>query len=163
MDWTDDWKVALFFAVENQNNLDKDGVVWLFIIPSEIQVNGSEFKNISLEQSPFSFMKDNMLNPYNIFDEFSLNNSAERRKSRQRGYFWFQNIHKAAIPLEEQKEYSPYLVRIIIDAKSKDSIKQELKNYPFTNENNEYYILKNYIQNTDEVINNIIKKCYSKL
>ncbi|WP_165830437.1 FRG domain-containing protein [Flavobacterium aquariorum] len=127
MDWSIDWRVALMFAVENENYFKKNGTLTIFLVPGDLLYHDRKIKEVSSKTDPFTNSIDMMINTpvYMLDDKFDY--IGEKRIGRQNGRFWVQSIEKSVIPLNEQEEYKPLLLNLIIDGESKEKIKAELE------------------------------------
>jgi len=131
MDWTGDWRVALFFAVSNRCDKEQkeddcfDGQFWIFLVPEEIWISDGE-QNDYINQDPFEYKETRVLNSSTLHSQNYLIQIAKRRKSRQKGRFCIQPYEDVMIPLEKQERYKPYLHKIIIPAKLKKTIREQL-------------------------------------
>lgn len=127
MDWSIDWRVALMFAVENEDYFGHNGTLTIFIVPDVLLFHDKKLKPITTTTDPFEVKQDMMLNtPTYMFDD-KFDFVGEKRMVRQHGRFWMQSIENSNIPLEEQEVYKPLLLKLIIDGDSKQSIKAELE------------------------------------
>lgn len=127
LDWTIDLEMALLFAVDNENLHGKDGQLWIFKCPKEYQINDGQKENI-LMQAPMEIDNSYMINFPFFIDKDYEEITAERRRARQHGRFSIQPIEKGITPIEEQKEFQPFLTEFIIDRNSKAKIKRVLEN-----------------------------------
>lgn len=129
MDWTMEFKVALFFAVGYPKDDSEDGQFWVLSVKEEYQDNN---KYSFLNSNPFDFEKTRFINPYfNDQNDFD-NHFGEIRRSRQFGQFLFQNYQNSLIPLEEQEEFIPYLEKFIIPKNKKPEIRSVLFEIGYT-------------------------------
>lgn len=152
MDWSGKWETALCFAVADECDDCCDGQFWIYFVPDKIWISDSGQSNY-LEESPFEYEQTIFLNSTYTFSENAQIQIAMRRKGTQNGKFCVQPYSKVIIPLEEQDEHKPYLHKIIIPAKYKKSIREELKSRGITKE--ALYV--------SEPLNQTDKKEYEKL
>ncbi len=131
MDWTGDWRIALFFAVSNrceeeQNENDCfDGQFWIFLVPEEIWISDGDQSDY-INQDPFEYKETKVLNSSTLHSSDYLIKIAQHRKRRQSGRFCIQFCQNVMIPLENQESYKPYLYKVIIPAKLKKTIREQL-------------------------------------
>ena len=131
MDWSGDWRVALFFAVSNRCKKEQeqddlhDGQFWIFLVPEEIWISDGQESDY-INQDPFEFNETRVLNSSTLHSSNYLIQIAQRRKNRQRGRFCIQSYKDVMTPLEKQESYKPYLHKIIIPAKFKKTIREQL-------------------------------------
>jgi hypothetical protein len=152
LDWTIDWKVALFFAVSNEYHDDVDGQFWINLVPDEYFI--SEGKDTSyLSENPYTYNKTAFLNSSGFLGDGYLSRIAMRRKTRQNGRFSIQPYSELQHPLDAQP-YNQYLHKIIIPKEIKPEIREQLTKEDITN-------ASLYIQE-DEAINIIIKDLKEK-
>lgn len=148
MDWTNDWEVALFFAVENPADDEFDGQFWIYLIPpGGLTIDNSNPTYLDID--PYKFDQTIFLNSAGFLSESYIDKLAERRKGRQRGKFCIQSHEMALIPLEEQELHIPNLSKILIPKELKKVIREELAAENITNETL-------YIEQNPE-INEIVK------
>jgi hypothetical protein len=132
MDWSINWRVALMFAVENEDYFEKNGSLTIFIVPNDLLYHDKKLTQTTATTDPFDVKIDMMINtPTYMFDD-KFDFVGERRMGRQNGRFWMQSIENCNIPLEEQEIYKPLLLNLIIDGDSKQSIKTELERMGYT-------------------------------
>lgn len=133
MDWSGKWEIALCFAVADESDDCCDGQLWIYLVPDKILISDNGKSNY-ITESPFEYEQTIFLNTTYIFSENAQIQIAMRRKGTQYGRFCVQPYSKVIIPLEEQDEHKPYLHKIIIPAKYKESIREELKSRGITKE-----------------------------
>jgi hypothetical protein len=126
MDWTGNWDTALCFAVASESDDTCDGQVWIYFVPQEKWINDNGESNY-LNENPFEYEQTIFLNSAYTYSENAQIQIAQRRKSTQNGKFCIQPYSKVIMPMEEQDEHKPYLTKIIIPAKFKKPIREELK------------------------------------
>lgn len=121
MDWTMRWEIALMFAVNDDRCFGIDGQFWIFICPRKYVINSGNLEEL-YNTHPLEITKNYMINnPFyqGIEGEDFI---AEKRRARQHGRFFVQPFNEALIPLEEQPELKPQLVKCIIDGPSKKKL-----------------------------------------
>lgn len=133
MDWSGKWETALCFAVADEFDDCCDGQFWIYFVPEKIWISDSGQSNY-LEESPFEYEQTIFLNSAYTFSKNALIQIAMRRKGTQNGKFCVQPYSRVIIPLEEQDEHRRCLHKIIIPAKYKKSIREELKSRGITKE-----------------------------
>lgn len=126
MDWSGRWEISLYFAVSNKKYDSIDGQFWIYFVPERNWVSDNGDSNYQSE-SPFEYKQTIFLNSAYIFSENAQIQISQRRKGIQMGRFCIQPYSKIVIPLEEQEEHKPYLHKIIIPAKFKKTIREDLK------------------------------------
>ena len=124
LDWSGKWEAALCFAVADERDDNCQGQFWIYLVPDDRWIS-DEYSNY-LDEDPFEFDKTIFLNSSMTFSENALIQIAQRRKGTQMGRFYIQPYSKLIIPLEEQNEHIPFLHKIIIPAKSKKRIREDL-------------------------------------
>ena len=130
MDWTLDFKVALYFAVSCVEQYNMDGVVWVFRVPSIVEDLHNNFKYIN----PTQYSKTSMLNISIYMNENPELRPGEINKISQGGRFLCQSFKNSLIPLEQQLEFIPYLEKYIIPKELKKEIRVYLSNKGKTKE-----------------------------
>ena len=124
LDWSGRWEAALCFAVADESDDSSPGQFWIYLVPNRYWIGDVSSKY--LDEDPFQFDKTIFLNSAMPNSENALIQIALRRKGTQMGRFCIQPYYKVITPLEEQKEHIPFLHKIIIPAKSKKTIREEL-------------------------------------
>lgn len=125
LDWSIDWRIGLLFAVENEMYHNMDGQFWIFYCPIEWRYNDDRRdelfkKDINEIDSP------HMVNMAFLLDKGWKEQTGMMRASRQAGRFFVQSYNESTIPMDENKNITPYLIKLIIDGKSKKQIKSDL-------------------------------------
>lgn len=126
MDWSGKWETALCFAVADESDDYCDGQFWIYFVSQEKWVSDNGESNY-LNENPFEYEQTIFLNSAYTYSKNAQIQIAQRRKGTQNGKFCIQPYSKVIIPLEEQDEHKPYLHKIIIPAKFKKPIREELK------------------------------------
>jgi hypothetical protein len=126
LDWSLSWRVALWFAVEDEKYFDEDGVVWIFACLKENQVNVDSLKVLSASCHPFEIIEDYMINVPIFVDDNLDGGLAQNRMRIQNGRFWIQPLEKSFISLEKQPKYEELLYKITINHEYKAKLKEEL-------------------------------------
>jgi hypothetical protein len=124
LDWSGRWEVSLCFAVSNETDDKCDGQFWIFFVPPNKWICDENNGNLNI--NPFDFKETIVLNSAEFCSGDELIKIAQRRKGTQRGRFCIQPYTKVITPLEDQEEFKPYLHKIIIPAKFKRDIREEL-------------------------------------
>ncbi len=153
MDWSLDWRIALYFTVENESLFDQDGQFWILYCPDKLR--RPEVKKEYYDIDPYQIKETLFLNPSFYWTDFYEKETAEIRRARQFGRFLSQAPDKSLIPLEDQPDIIPHLEKYIIPSGAKLQIKKELEKEGLSNEF--------LFANEDEEVNNIvcsIKKQY---
>jgi len=170
LDWSIDWQIGLLFAVENENHFGSDGQFWIFYCPKKWRYNFSRSEEI--------YTKDltNIESPYLVNMPFVLNEQWEEQIGiikawRQSGRFFVQSYEQSTIPMEENDEFIPYLIKFIIDGKSKEKIKEDLykdglsiewvNNQSEQNFDGKLYRTKHNVNSKLKIINNEIIEKYN--
>lgn len=126
MDWSGKWEAALCFAVADEIDDSYDGQFWIYYVPQKQWVSDNgEIKY--LNENPFEYERTIFLNSVYTYSENAQIQIAQRRKGTQNGKFCIQPYSKVIVPMEEQEEHKPFLHKIIIPAKFKKPIREELK------------------------------------
>jgi hypothetical protein len=147
LDWTSNYLIALWFAVENESFWDIDGSVWLFACQRDQYVNAKEqLKEITENYHPLYFKGNKMIN-VPIYVHNSLDTSlAQNRIRNQNSHFWIQTDMDSTIPMTENPDYKEFLFEIVIKGEFKARIKEELANEEFLSKdllyNNQTPVLK---------------------
>ncbi len=152
MDWTIDWKTALYFAVSNSADDNFDGQFWIYIVPRDKLANEANSKYLDFD--PYMFNQTIFLNSCGLLANGYLSKIAERRKTVQCGRFLIQPYDKIFTPLEEQETHKSNLTKIIIPKELKAKIRTELREENYTNE--WLFVEKEVI--IDEVVREVIDK-----
>jgi hypothetical protein len=153
LDWTQREEVALYFAVENQENDDSDGQFWIFIKP-DLMTETEGSNNCYLNKySPFETDSIKFINPSREFEGI-----ANQRMLNQFGNFLIQPTEKLLIPLEQQDEFKNQIIKIKIPKESKKRIRKELSKTPLQEKYTHEYI---YVREECE-IREIVKKIRNK-
>lgn len=126
LDWSLSWRVALWFAVEDEKYFDEDGTIWIFACLKQNQVNVDRFKEISASCHPFEIIDDYMINAPTFVEDNLDGGLAQNRIRVQNGRFWVQPLEKSLIPMEKQPEYNERLYKIVIKHEYKAKLKKEL-------------------------------------
>ena len=121
MDWSFDWKKALFFCAFDIQNKFKSGSLWIF------NVNGFTHNDDSLDSKSI-FCSD----PYHydgvpriINPSFELGSQvfqAANRINYQDGRFFVQSLNESIEPLESQDRFKGRLTKVIITPECKFDI-----------------------------------------
>jgi hypothetical protein len=124
MDWSIDWKKALFFSVFDLNNQKESGSLWVF------NVNGFTHNDDSLDSksiyhtNPFDYREQ----PRIINPSFELGTNgylATKRIDYQCGRFFLSSLGDNCEPLENNPQLKKRLTKIIITPKCKMDIIQK--------------------------------------
>jgi hypothetical protein len=119
MDWSIDWKKALFFSTFDIANEHKSGSLWCF------DVNGFSFNddhiNSIYDFSPFDYWgKPRIINP--SFGEGAAGKLPMERIRFQDGRFFITSLNDSIKPLENQDCYKNRLTKMIITPECKADI-----------------------------------------
>lgn len=135
IDWTMQYPVALFFAVEKspKPEIENAGAqFWCFMMPNEIHKNVQRGNNLDgnfFHLNPFEIDQFMMIDPSVYLD--NLNERIfEYRMMRQLGKFWVQPRALTNVPFNQIPEFQNLLLRVRIPAESKARIRKELENTP---------------------------------
>lgn len=121
MDWSFDWKKALFFCAFDNQNKFKSGSLWVF------NVNGFTYNDDSLDSKsiycsdPYQYTGEpRIINPsFEIGSHIFL---AANRINYQDGRFFVQSINESIEPLENQDYFKERLTKVIITPECKFEI-----------------------------------------
>jgi hypothetical protein len=121
LDFTIDYRVAMFFTVENKKYYDQDGDLWIFC--------KKDYFNLEQELvDPFATERDYFFNIPIKFHENFESDTSQRRILSQKGKFLVRPNSKAKIPLEQDLEYLLLLKRFKVPSSSKKIILEDLEN-----------------------------------
>ncbi len=118
MDWSIDPKIALFFAVENNQN--EIGQFWIYKTPLNWSCD-DHFK-INPKQENLNIISNSSFYIENSYKD----KIAEQRRAFQAGKFSIQDYSKSLIPMEEQPEIKDIMLKYTINPKSKKLLLDEL-------------------------------------
>jgi hypothetical protein len=126
MDWTFNWRSALYFVIEDFSRLDKSGQIWVMLRPIEDEDHVFGLNPFLLEEPKF-------VNPYYDQDADFKKFLGEKRRHNQAGQFLIMPFNDNVIPLEENNslQWPLFLIEIL------PSLKQqvhELINKPATDQ-----------------------------
>jgi hypothetical protein len=124
LDWTLNGEIALYFAVSGNSCKDKDGDLWAFFIPQELNIYNQD-KSIS-DIKPFQTDKDLFVNIPTQWNTNYEKNEPQRNIVNQQGKFFIRCLSNSLIALEDESIYKKYLFRYKIPSKSKEHICNEL-------------------------------------
>ncbi len=125
LDWSIDWRIGLMFAVENESYHGKDGQFWVFYCPRKWRYNSSRMEEIytkDLNEIESLYM----VNMPFLLDEGWKEQTGRMRAGRQSGRFIVLPYDQSIVPMEENSEIEPYLIKFIINGSSKKQIKHDL-------------------------------------
>lgn len=118
MDWSIDWKKALFFSAFDLHNQKKSGSLWIF------NVNGFTHNDDSLDSKslycsdPYQYTGEpRIINP--SFELGSQGLLAANRINYQDGRFFLTSLSDSIEPLENQGRFKSRLTKIIITPECK--------------------------------------------
>jgi hypothetical protein len=118
MDWSIDWKKALFFSVFDLHNQKKSGSLWVF------NVNGVTHNDDSLDSKsiycsdPYQYTGEpRIINPN--FEMGSHGFLAANRINYQDGRFFVTSLNQSIEPIENQDHFKGRLTRVIITPECK--------------------------------------------
>ncbi|MBK7605897.1 MAG: FRG domain-containing protein [Saprospiraceae bacterium] len=154
LDWSIDWKTALYFSVSNSRYDGIDGQFWVFFQPEEFTHNFMEY----MLKAPPRYLN---INPYELQDTMIINPPfypkdgdkkvlGENRRLVQSGRFLIQPHKDSATPLEAQININNCLIKIIIDGVSKVRLRKALNDIGYTKE-------RIYARQTDDLTKKIQK------
>lgn len=125
LDWTMNWEVALWFAVENCKYDYEDGQFWVFTAPDRIHLTDTRDNYYKKDLNKLD--KTYLINAPIYWSEDLSSQIGDIRRQRQFGKFTISPYEKAFIPLEKQAEISPYLEKYCIKSEYKKQIRIELE------------------------------------
>ena len=121
MDWSIDWKKALFFSVFDLHNQKMSGSLWVF------NVNGFTHNDDSLDSKsiycsdPYQYTGEpRIINP--SFEMGIHGFLAANRINYQDGRFFVQSLNESIEPLESQDRFKGRLTKVIITPECKFDI-----------------------------------------
>jgi hypothetical protein len=153
MDWTNKLQVALFFAVFDPKNDIYDGVLWVYLVPTEKLLLDNE-KSVYRKEDPFNYPEWGFLNSASLASEEYFNQLGVRRKDIQQGRFLIQPYIKALIPLEKNPNHFTNMTRIIIPKTAKAELRKELEKLGIIKER----LLYQKNARVEEIVSEIRKK-----
>lgn len=153
LDWTIDWKIALLFAVQNEEYFGLDAHLWVFFSPKKWRIVHEEIYSID----PKFITSPILGNPSFHLSENMQKQTSFQRIIRQSGRFFIQSYEQSLLPLEENEEIKPYIFKFIIDGNSKKEIKQKLSEFGITT-NSVYHEQDEYLNQAIDTINENLKK-----
>lgn len=143
LDWTTNYKMALYFALMNKNHRGKDGHVWIYpsfkdlsIIKNQaslVERFENEYLHLSAGDSdkeklkhinPFAPEKITLVHNSFVTDDWE-NQVGERRRFAQNGKFIAKPNNLLLMPLENHL-IRRLMQKVIIDGNSKENIYNEL-------------------------------------
>jgi hypothetical protein len=124
LDWSQKWKVGLWFAVENPSNDNVDGQFWIFSVPNEIHPTDS--RDNFYNKDFYNLDKTYLINAPIYWSEDLNSQIGEIKRQRQFGKFSVSSFGKSIIPLENQPEINPYLEKYCIPAEAKGQMRLKL-------------------------------------
>jgi hypothetical protein len=126
MDWSIDWKKALYFSVFDLHNQKKSGSLWVF------NVNGFTYNDDSFDSksiyhtNPFDYREQpRIINP--SFDIGINGFIATKRIDYQSGRFFISSIEDSCEPIEKNSMFKKRLAKIIITPECKMDIIQKYR------------------------------------
>lgn len=111
MDWSVKLETALFFAINKQKYLDKPGRIWIQLL-TRSEIYDADNNNF-YELNPKEISKPIYISPIN-YESGDKNHLFEYRRFKQKGEFSIN------------AKLNPNLIKVVIPAKSKENIKNEL-------------------------------------
>lgn len=158
LDWSINWRIGLLFAVDNETHFANDGIMWIFFCPRTWRYNNDrrgEYYTLDLNEISEPYL----VNMVFYHDVNRKEQTGKMRAWRQSGRFIAMPYEQAVIPMEENHQFSPFLIKLIIDAKSKKKIKEDL--YEKERISSDWaYVRKQ--ENVDEAINTINNEIIKK-
>ena len=115
MDWTFNWRNALYFAIENESLIDKPGQLWVMLRPYYKEDN-------VFSLNPYFLDSSILINP--AYDAHADLNSflGEKRRYNQAGQFFILPHHNCIEPLETNKTFGASLLLIEISPELKHQV-----------------------------------------
>jgi hypothetical protein len=111
LDWSVKLETALFFATNNQKKFEKPGKIWIQLLKRS-EIYDADNNNF-YELNPKEISKPMYISPLNL-NSGDKNHEFEFRRFKQKGEFSLN------------AEINQYLIKVVIPAKSKENIKNEL-------------------------------------
>ena len=121
MDWSIDWKKALFFCAFDNQNKFKSGSLWLFNVTG-LTNNDDQLNSNSIYCSdPYQYTGEpRIINP--SFEMGSHGFLAANRINYQDGRFFVQSLIESIEPLESQDRFKGRITKVIITPECKFDI-----------------------------------------
>ena len=127
IDWTAKWEAGLYFAVANPINDDVDGQFWIYLVPEELYTSRTGVDpHAYFDIDPYSIDRPLFLSETTFWDKDFDRKMALGRRFRQYNRLCVQPYEAMMKPLEEQEFHSQNLFKIIIPARAKKDIREEL-------------------------------------
>ena len=104
IDWSFNFKIALYFAIKDIKYDVFDGQIWIFIIENDKVKR--DFDRGYLNFSPFKVKECSMVTLSGFLDENYLIKIAMRKKNTQFGAFFSQPYNQINVPLENNNEFN---------------------------------------------------------
>ncbi|WP_291100426.1 MULTISPECIES: FRG domain-containing protein [unclassified Empedobacter] len=138
LDWSLDPKIALFFAVEsNENDI---GQFWIYKTP--LNWSCDDHFNINSKQDDLNIISNSSFYVENEYKD----KIAEQRRAFQAGKFSIQDYSKSLIAMEEQPEIKDIILKYTINPKSKKLLLDDLSKLNIT-KNSVYVEFDDEIEN----------------
>jgi hypothetical protein len=121
MDWSIDWKKALFFSVFDMQNQDKPGSLWLFNACDFIHSDDQLCSKSVYYTDPYHYTGvPRIINP--SFELGSHGYLAANRINYQDGRFFVTSLNESIESLESQDRFKRRLTKVIITPECKHDI-----------------------------------------
>jgi len=131
LDWTLNIEIALYFAVSDAKCQNKDGNIWVFFIPDQLNIY-NQSDHIS-RIKPFQFENYLFLNIPVQWNASYERNEPQRNILAQQGKFFIRSLAKLLTPLEDESNYQEYLLRYKIQSFNKPILMKQLKILDYSN------------------------------
>lgn len=125
LDWSIDWRIGLLFAVENESKFGEDGQFWVFYCPRKWRYNYNRREEVYTRDLN-EIDSPHLVNMAFLLDEGWKEQTGTRRAGRQSGRFFVLPYNQSILPMEENEEIKPFLIKFIIDGSTKKQIKKDL-------------------------------------
>lgn len=128
LDWTEDSKIALYFAVNNPMFHNEDGDFWIFFVKDTFNLSTQNQESTD----PISIVQDWFVSIPVQWNANFQDNEAQRRILGQQGKFFIRSKSNVFTPLEKDSKYIPFLKRYKVPKVCKVKILQALNNENYT-------------------------------
>jgi len=162
LDWTLCSEIALYFAVSDNCYKNKDGDLWVFYVPDELNIY-NQCLNISTIK-PLQVDRDLFVSIPIHWDKNYEKNEPQRNILSQQGKFFVRSLLQSLIPLDDEAIYQKYLLRYKIPSNYKSNLLSELKSLNYNSKTIYKTVDKRMLTFKEELIkkyNLSTKKCCS--
>lgn len=145
IDFTNNFRLAFYFAVEDVTHDEQDAQIWLLVdFHQKLIINDT----VLMRYNPFDLQEDLLIAPTIISDHI-LQKPFHHNNSMQHGLFIKQKSINCNLPLNQNEKFCDCLFRFIIPASEKQTLRKDLQQlFP-----------KGLYNKVDKIIKNIVEKC----